>query len=184
VTDHPADAAVTPDSDVEATKGPPAGNRRLVRITVAIAVGVVILDQITKALAVRYLQGEPPVELLGHWLQLTFLRNSGAAFSIGTSYTFIFTAVAAAVIVVIARTSRRLGSLGWAIALGGLLGGAIGNLLDRLFRDPGFMRGYVVDFIAFPNFPVFNLADSAIVCSSILMVILAVRGIEIDGRRI
>ena len=81
------------------------------------------------------------------------------------------------------RTSRRLGSAWWAVAFGGLLGGAIGNLLDRLFREPGFFQGHVVDWITFPNFAVFNLADSAIVCSSILMVLLALRGIEIDGSR-
>ena len=161
----------------------PANNRRLTRITFGVAAVVVLLDQVSKALAVRYLQDQPPIDLLGPWLRLVFLRNPGAAFSMGTSYTFVFTGIAIAVAVVIVRTSRRLGSLGWAFALGGLLGGAVGNLLDRIFRDPGFMRGYVVAFIAFPNFPVFNLADSAIVCSSVLMVLLAVRGIEIDGRR-
>ena len=88
-----------------------------------------------------------------------------------------------AVVVVIVRTSRKLGSLGWAIALGGLLGGAVGNLVDRVFRDPGFLRGHVVDFIHVQNFATFNLADSAIVCSAVLMVILSLRGIELDGRR-
>jgi signal peptidase II len=159
------------------------GNRRLVITTFAIAASIVLLDQLTKYLAVRFLQGKPPVDVVGEWIRLEFLRNPGAAFSLGTSYTFIFTGIAVAVIVVIVRSSRRLGSLGWAIALGGLLGGAIGNLLDRLFREPGFLRGYVVDFIAFPNFPVFNVADSAIVCSSVLMVLLALRGIELDGGR-
>jgi signal peptidase II len=161
----------------------PVGNRRLVITTFAIAASIVLLDQLTKYLAVRFLQGKPPVDVVGEWIRLEFLRNPGAAFSLGTSYTFIFTGIAVAVIVVIVRSSRRLGSLGWAIALGGLLGGAIGNLLDRLFREPGFLRGYVVDFIAFPNFPVFNVADSAIVCSSVLMVLLALRGIELDGGR-
>jgi signal peptidase II len=85
------------------------------------------------------------------------------------------------VAIVIARTSRRLGSLGWAVALGGLLGGALGNLVDRLFRQPGPGRGYVVDWIALPNFPVFNVADMCIVGSATLMVILSLRGIEYDG---
>jgi len=160
-----------------------SGNPRLVRITFAVAAGIVVLDQVSKLLATRFLDGKPPVEVIGHWVQFTFLRNPGAAFSFGTSYTFIFTAIAVAVAVVIERTSRRLGSVGWSIALGGLLGGAVGNLIDRLVREPGIMRGHVVDFIAFPNFPVFNLADSAIVCSSILMVLLALRGIELDGGR-
>jgi signal peptidase II len=159
------------------------GNRHLVRVTFAVAVLVVAVDQLTKYLAVRNLEGRPPVEVIGTWVRLVFLRNSGAAFSFGESYTFVFSAIAIAVVVVIVRTSRKLGSLGWAIALGGLLGGAVGNLLDRIFREPGFMRGHVVDFIALPNFAVFNVADSAIVCSAVLMVILALRGIEIDGRR-
>ncbi len=159
------------------------GNPRLVRITFTVAAVIVLLDQVSKYLVVAHLEGQPPVELIGHWVRLLYLRNPGAAFSLGTGYTVVFTGIAVAVVVVIIRTSRRLGSLGWAIALGGLLGGALGNLLDRIFRDPGFLQGHVVDFIALPNFAVFNIADSAIVCSSILMVLLAVRGIEIDGGR-
>jgi signal peptidase II len=160
-----------------------AGNRHLVRVTFAVATLVVLLDQVTKYLAVKNLEGRPPVEVIGTWVRLVFLRNSGAAFSFGESYTFIFTGIAITVVVVIVRTSRKLGSLGWAIALGGLLGGAVGNLLDRIFREPGPLRGHVVDFIALPNFAVFNVADSAIVCSAVLMVLLALRGVEIDGRR-
>ena len=158
-------------------------NGRLTAVTFGVASFVVLLDQFTKYLAVTRLQGQPPVEVLGRWLQFTFLRNPGAAFSVGTSYTFVFTAIAVTVAVVIIRTSRNLGNMWWAVALGGLLGGAVGNLLDRLFREPGFLRGYVIDWIAFPNFPVFNIADSAIVCSSALMVLLAVRGINLDGSR-
>jgi signal peptidase II len=160
-----------------------AGNRHLVRVTFAVATLVVVVDQLTKYLAVRNLEGRPPVEVIGTWVRLVFLRNSGAAFSFGESYTFIFTGIAITVVVVIVRTSRKLGSLGWAIALGGLLGGALGNLLDRIFREPGLLRGHVVDFIAFPHFAVFNVADASIVCSAVLMVLLALRGIEIDGRR-
>lgn len=169
--------------DVLETPPVTAGNRHLVRITFAVAAVVVVVDQLTKYLAVRYLEGQPPVEVVGTWVRLLFLRNSGAAFSIGESYTFVFTAIAVAVAVVIVRTSRKLGSVGWAVAFGGLLGGAVGNLLDRIFREPGFLRGHVVDFIALPHFAVFNVADSAIVCSATLMVILALRGIDIDGRR-
>jgi signal peptidase II len=169
--------------DVIETEQVATGNRHLVRVTFAVASAVVVLDQVAKYLVVQHLEGQPPLKVLGTWLQFEYLRNPGAAFSFGTGYTFVFTAIAIAVVVVIVRTSRKLGSLAWAIALGGLLGGAIGNLLDRLFRDPGFLRGHVVDFIAVPHFAIFNIADSAIVCSAILMVILAVRGIELDGRR-
>ena len=110
-------------------------------------------------------------------------RNSGAAFSFAQGATVLFTAVAVAVIVVIVRTARRLGSAGWAVSLGLLLGGATGNLADRIFRAPGPGRGAVVDFIDFRVWPVFNLADSAIVCGGLLAVLLSLRGIELDGSR-
>jgi signal peptidase II len=178
------DAEGAADAGVEAPpSADPARNRRLVRLTFGIAIGVVLLDQITKWLAVRYLEGQDPIELLGGLVTLTFLRNPGAAFSFGTGFTFVFTAIALGVSIFIVRKSRELGSVGWAIALGGLLGGAVGNLIDRIFRAPGLFQGHVVDFITFPNFAVFNLADSAIVCSSILMVLLALRGIELNGTR-
>jgi signal peptidase II len=96
--------------------------------------------------------------------------------------TVVFTAVAVVVIVAILRMARRLYSLPWAIALGGLLGGALGNLTDRIFRSPGVFRGHVVDFIELPNWPVFNVADSAIVGAGILMFALAARGIPVEGR--
>ncbi len=178
--------APAPGTDAAIDEPPsadPARNRRLVRLTFGIAIGVVLLDQLTKWLAVRYLEGQDPIELLGGLVTLTFLRNPGAAFSFGTGFTFVFTAIALGVSVFIVRKSRELGSVGWAIALGGLLGGAVGNLIDRIFRAPGRFQGHVVDFITFPNFAVFNLADSAIVCSSILMVLLALRGIELNGTR-
>jgi len=111
------------------------------------------------------------------------LRNSGAAFSIGTSMTIVFTLIAVGVIFFILRTSRRLRSLPWAVTLGLLLGGATGNLTDRLLRSPGLFRGDVVDWIQLPHWPVFNVADSAIVCGGVLAVLLAARGIRLDGTR-
>ena len=116
-------------------------------------------------------------------LTLRELRNSGAAFSIGTSVTVVFTLIALGVIVAILRTARRLRSIPWAVTLGLLLGGAAGNLGDRLFRSPGFLRGHVVDWIELPHWPVFNVADSCIVCGGVLAVLLAARGISLDGRR-
>jgi signal peptidase II len=157
--------------------------RHLVAVTFGVAAFVVVLDQVTKYLAVTHLEGQPPVEIIGTWLRLDFLRNPGAAFSMGTGYTVVFTVIAAAVVVFIVRKSRDLGSLAWAIALGGLLGGALGNLIDRVLRPPAFLQGHVVDFISVQHFAVFNLADAAIVCSATLMVILALLGIELDGRR-
>ena len=163
--------------------------RRVCLWTLAgVALGAVILDRLAKAWVVAELQpriesGEGPIVLLGGLLKFTYVENTGAAFSIGAGYTWIFSIVAVVVAVVIVRTSRRLGSIWWAIALGGLLGGLLGNLIDRLTRPPSFGLGYVVDFIQLPNFAVFNVADMFITCSAVLMVILALRGIELSGGR-
>ena len=144
---------------------------------------VVLLDALTKHLVVEHLEHRSPVRLLGGALLLAVSRNSGAAFSFAQGATVLFTAVAVAVIVVIVRTARQLGSTGWAVSLGMLLGGATGNLADRIFRAPGPGRGAVVDFIDFRVWPVFNFADSAIVCGGLLAVLLSMRGIELDGSR-
>ena len=149
-----------------------------------VAVFVLAADIITKALVVAHLRPDQPVHLLGNVLMLWLTRNPGAAFSVGTGETVVFTVIAFGVVVYIARTARRLYSLGWAIALGLLLGGAMGNLGDRIFRAPGLFRGDVVDWIAVTRYyPIFNLADSAIVCGGILTVLLAMRGYHLDGTR-
>jgi signal peptidase II len=122
-----------------------------------------------------------PVHVIGGFLQLTYTRNSGAAFSIGWGYTAVFSLIAIGVILVILRLARQLYSAPWALALGLLLGGAIGNLTDRIARAPGPFRGWVVDFIQFPHFAIFNLADAAITCGGVLMVLLAFRGLHPDG---
>jgi signal peptidase II len=157
------------------------GRPRRIGLLLAVAAGVFVVDLATKTLVVATLSHRPPVRLLGGLLTLRVLRNSGAAFSIGTSMTAVFTLIAVVVIVSILRTSRRLRSLPWAITLGLLLGGATGNLGDRLFRSPGPLRGHVVDWIQLPHWPVFNVADSAIVCGGILAVLLAARGVRLDG---
>jgi signal peptidase II len=128
------------------------------------------------------------VRLLGGLLYLTEARNTGAAFSFAEGFTVVFTLVAVVVAVVIVRTARTLFSTGWAVALGLVLGGAIGNLVDRVSRSPGFLRGGVVDWISVfaPDgrvYPIFNLADSAIVCGGLLGAVLALRGVEFDGTR-
>ena len=148
-----------------------------------IAVTVFLADLISKTLVVATLSHQPPVRLLGGLLTLRVLRNSGAAFSIGTSMTVVFSLIAVGVIVAILRTARRLRSVPWAVTLGLLLGGAAGNLGDRIFRSPGPFRGYVVDWIQLPHWPVFNVADSCIVCGGVLAVLLAARGIPLDGGR-
>ena len=149
-----------------------------------VAAFVLAADAITKALVVVHLRPDEPVHVLGDLLMLDLLRNPGAAFSVGTGDTIVFTAIAVGVVIYIARTARNLRSVGWAITLGLLLGGAIGNLADRIFRAPGLFRGNVVDWIELTRYwPVFNIADSAIVCGGILTVLLAMFGYHLDGTR-
>ena len=105
-------------------------------LTLGVAAGVVVLDQVTKAIAVAKLEGEPPIEVLGQWLQLTFVRNPGAAFSLAGNYTIVISVIAIIVAVAIVRTARTLTNPWWAVVLGGILGGAVGNLIDRIFREP------------------------------------------------
>ncbi|MEU0218683.1 signal peptidase II [Streptomyces sp. NPDC006265] len=164
----------------EATAGRPRGRRRIA-VLFAVAAFAYALDLISKMIVVAKLEHHPPIEIVGDWLKFEAIRNAGAAFGFGEAFTVIFTMIAAAVIVVIARLARKLYSLPWAIALGLLLGGALGNLTDRIFRAPGVLEGAVVDFIAPKHFAVFNLADSAIVCGGILIVLLSFRGLDPDG---
>jgi signal peptidase II len=168
-------------SDADTRSNPSTVRRRRVGVLAAVALVTLTIDIVTKHIVVDMLSDRAPVELLGGLLTLRLTRNSGAAFSMAQGYTVVFSAVAMVVVIVIARTARRLSSLGWAIALGLLLGGALGNLADRIFRSPGVLRGHVVDFLELPHWPVFNIADSAIVSAGVLMVLLAARGIEVDG---
>jgi signal peptidase II len=177
--------AGTDNADTGGT-GAPAPRRR-VGLLAATALLAYLADLITKVLVAAHLGAEhAPVKLLGGAIYLVQTRNAGAAFSVGTGATVVLTVIAVAVVVVIVRTARNMRSAGWAVALGLVLGGALGNLTDRIFRSPGVFRGHVVDWISlFSNdghvWPIFNLADSAIVCGAILAAILALRGVEIDG---
>ncbi len=155
--------------------------RRLFAILATVTVAVYAGDQLTKSWAMAHLGLGTPRPLVGDLLQLHLTRNAGAAFSIGTSATWVLTLVACVVVAVIVRTSRRLGSAGWAVALGLLLGGSLGNLTDRMIREPGVGRGHVVDFLELPHWPIFNIADSSIVSAAVLIGILAFRGVSVDG---
>jgi signal peptidase II len=167
----------------ETTTAPSASRRPLFVGLVTAAVLVYSADQLTKAWASANLESGQPRELVGKLLQLNLTRNSGAAFSIGTGATWFLTLIASTVVLFILITVRRLGSRGWALALGLLLGGSLGNLTDRMLRSPGPGRGHVVDFLQLPNFPVFNIGDSAIVSAAVLIALLAFRGINVDGTR-
>jgi signal peptidase II len=171
---------------VQAASGAPLNAQnspRRVGLLLAVAAFVLAADAISKAIVVARMADHPPIRLLGGLLTITLTRNAGAAFSIGTSMTIVFTAIAVGVILYILRAARHLRSIGWAVTLGLLLGGATGNLVDRIFRAPAPFQGHVVDWIQLPDWPVFNLADSSIVCAGVLVVLLALRGIRLDGTR-
>ncbi|REE99702.1 signal peptidase II [Thermomonospora umbrina] len=173
------------DSEQDAAEGTTRSPRpRRIGALVAVALVAVALDTISKIIVVARLEGRTPIELLGGALTLRVTRNSGAAFSIGTGMTLVFTVIALGVVLAILRTARNLRSLPWAVSLGLLLGGATGNLADRMLRAPSPLEGHVVDWIELPYWPVFNLADSAIVCGGVLAVVLAARGLQLDGTRV
>ncbi|MFY1691063.1 signal peptidase II [Plantactinospora sp. WMMB782] len=148
-----------------------------------LAVVIVLVDQVTKYLAVAALSDGGVVPVLGDLLSLRLLYNPGAAFSIGTGVTWVFTIIAAVAVLAITRAAWKVRNRAWAIALGLVLGGATTHLLDRLFREPGFARGHVVDFIDYAGFFVGNVADISLVLGGVLIVLLYLRGIDIDGRR-
>lgn len=172
--------------EVPATSAP-TGPRRIALFGI-VAVLALGLDVLSKVLAVAHLSDRLPVRLLGGALYIQLARNPGAAFSQGTGFTIVITGLAVVIVLVILFTARRLRSRGWALALGLVLGGALGNLVDRLFRAPSVGRGHVVDWISVfgPNgdrYPIFNLADSAVCVGAVIIVILALRGIGLDGRK-
>lgn len=180
MTEPPQDDAPHPRDP-----GPPVATLRPRRTAWTFVLWAVVyaLDQITKVLAVRNLEPGVVQPFVGELLQFHLIRNPGAAFSLATGSTWIFTILSAAVVVFVVRLSRRLRSTGWALALGFLLAGATGNLTDRLLRQPGFARGHVVDFLQLPNWPIFNVADMSICCAAVLIAVLAVRGTGLDGTR-
>ncbi|GAA1117119.1 signal peptidase II [Kitasatospora arboriphila] len=179
--DESASEPGTATAGATAAGGARSVRRRRVGVLLAVALLAFLIDLGSKLLVVARLEGHRPIQVIGDVMTFQVIRNPGAAFGMGQAMTVVFTAIAAAVIVVIWRIARRLHSLPWAIALGLLLGGALGNLTDRLFRSPGVFRGHVVDFISVQHFAVFNLADSAIVCGGILVVLLSFRGSNPDG---
>jgi signal peptidase II len=157
---------------------------RVLVVLALVALGIYLLDQGTKFLIVKNLDEGEQVNAIGTFLQFHFVKNSGAAFSLGTGMTWLFSIVAAAVAVFIVLYARRIRSFAWSGLFGLLLGGTLGNLSDRLFREPRFGEGHVVDFIQVFGFPaIFNIADSAICISMALFIILTIRGVGLDGRR-
>lgn len=185
MTDEKAAAPVAPDGGSGADD--PAGPRprRRLRLLFVVAGVVLALDIVSKVLAVHLLTPGQPVSIIGDTVTWTLVRNSGAAFSMATGYTWVLTLVATGVVIGIVWMGRRLVSPWWALGLGMILGGALGNLMDRFFRSPGPLRGHVVDFLSIGWWPVFNVADPAVVGGAILLVVLSLFGFDFDtdGRR-
>lgn len=154
-----------------------------------LAVAVLAVDQFTKYLAITFLPSETLVPVLGDFFGLYLIRNSGAAFSFGAGFTWVFTIALAVVAVAVIVLIRRVRARSWAIVLGLLLGGVLGNLTDRLFREPGFGVGHVVDFIWTPwmwfwtSPAIYNIADCFIVTMMIAIAVLVFIGLRLDGTR-
>ena len=138
---------------------------------------IFVIDFLTKSWALSYLAGHGDIHLIGSFLTLTFVKNSGAAFGIATGATIILSLFAIGVGATIIRYAAMVNSRGWIVVMGLVLGGVMGNLTDRIFRSPGFLRGHVIDWIALPYWPVFNIADSAIFIATCIAIILTLRNI-------
>lgn len=174
------------DLNTEATLDPNAlrstamntNSRRRMYVVLVIAAVVLVIDQLTKLGAERALPNRAPIRLIGDFLQLRLVYNPGAAFSIGSGSTWVFTILAGAAVVALGWIATRVHSRGWAIAMGLLLGGASTHLLDRLFRAPGFALGHVVDFIDYNGWFVGNIADIALTVGAALLIVLSLRGTD------
>jgi len=186
VTDSPDEPAPPQPEAAAPTTEPVPQKPKRVALLAVIAATVVILDLLTKIIIVATVTPGESVRLLGGLVYFSLIRNPGAAFSMATGMTWLLALVAIAVVIVIIRMAPKLRSTPWAVSLGLVLGGALGNLIDRIFRSPGFLQGHVVDFVSVvgPNaeyVPIFNVADSAITIGGISLVITALLGIDFDG---
>ena len=176
-------ASLTGDENDSGSTRPHGPRGRHLVLFAAVAVAAYAVDVVAKVVAVEKLTDRPDVKVVGDLLVLHLVRNPGAAFSTGTAYTEVFSVVSIVAVLVIAWFSRRLGSAVWAVALGLLMAGVAGNLTDRLLREPGPLRGHVVDFFMLPHWPVFNVADICIDIAAALILVQVYRGIRLDGTR-
>lgn len=151
--------------------------RRRTGLIALLALLTATVDQVTKVWALAALTPGDPVDLIGRWFRLNLIHNPGAAFSVGDGATWALTALAIGIVIVGARFARTVTSRSWALGLGLVLGGAVGNLVDRLVRDPGPFRGHVVDFLDYGGLFVGNVADIAIVGGAAWIGLLAVRSV-------
>ncbi|MCH1868289.1 signal peptidase II [Nocardioides sp. CFH 31398] len=179
-----ADAAPGEDGPGEVTAR--SGSRRrapYLGLLAVVAAAAYTLDVVTKVLAVERLDGTSNVPVVGDWLTLTLVRNPGAAFSTGTEFTVVLSVISITAALVVLWVARRVGSRWWAVGLGLLLAGVLGNLTDRMLRQPGPFEGHVIDFLRIPSWPVFNVADICINVAAGVIILQAFRGVRVDGTR-
>ncbi len=148
------------------------------RIIFFLAVSTLALDQSTKWWAVSYLESRDPIVLLGGLLSFNHTTNSGAAFNLGSNFTIFLTTFAIIVTTALIIFARKVVEPRWTLGFGLLLGGVLGNLSDRILREPRFLHGHVVDFIELPNWPIFNIADIAITLSGFLIAYLLFKDVQ------
>jgi signal peptidase II len=155
-------------------------NKKHLLTVTGVGILVVTLDQLTKLAALEFLTPGASKPFIGELLKLYLIRNDSAAFSIGMGQTWIFTILSSLAAAALLWYGPKVKTRGWALIAGGLLGGVVGNLIDRITREPGFPNGHVIDFLQLPfGFPIFNIADSAIVISMSIVVIRILRGHKI-----
>ncbi|SER11841.1 signal peptidase II [Lentzea albida] len=186
VAEKPAESGAKADDDAEEFSITGSLPEPRIRTLAVLAGGVLALDVLTKVVSVAFLENAGPIKLFGGVLYLTFVRNPGAAFGLGEGMTWVLALIALGVAGFIFWISRNLRSEKWAVGLGLVLGGAVGNLVDRLFREPGPMRGHVVDFLSLFDpygrvWPVFNVADMAIIGGGVTIIVLALLQHDYDG---
>ena len=171
----------TSSPDTGPASAPADGRSRLYAVLPTAAVRTLVADQGSKIWALRTLEPGVPKPLIGDWIRLNLIWNSGAAFSLGDKVTWLLTALSIVIVIVVAVSARKVASTGWALTFGLLLGGAIGNLIDRVFREPKAFQGHVVDFLDYFGFFIGNVADIAIVLAAGMVVWLTLRGTKPDG---
>jgi len=147
-----------------------------VRRLFATAWTIWLFDFATKVWALNSLSSEPR-KIVGDFLQFTLVHNSGAAFNFATGFAIAFSLLALAVVIAVIYFAPKITSRGWQISIGLLLGGVLGNLTDRIFREPSFLNGHVIDWIQIPHWPVFNIADSAICIAAVISFALSLRNV-------
>lgn len=167
----------------EKPRVPRRRRRRLFVLLGVVAVLAYLSDQLTKRIALDLLADGESRPFIGDWVSFKLIGNPGAALSLGAGNTWVMTLIAAGVLLAIVFVAKDLGSRGWALALGLLLGSALGNLTDRFARPPGGGEGHVVDFLDYNGWFIGNVADIWIVGAAGLIILLALRGIGVDGRR-